>query len=157
TIADTMPFLTDLATSILTRAGMRPDEARRRYRETVGRDFAGQLEELLPGRPENGRDAAAFEAEKRAGMLERPVFGDAYPALGALRDRGVRTFVCSSTILELVTQYLKHAAIDDWFDDWLGFEPGFAKGEQVASLLERDRLDPDDVLYVGDAPRDYEL
>ncbi len=157
TIADTMTFLGDLATNVLSRAGMPPVEARRRYHETVGRDFASQLEELLPGRAENQRDAAEFEATKRERFLERPVFEDARPALAFLRDHGVRRFLCSSTVPELVTQYLEHTDIDTWFDEWLGLEPGFDKGEQVASLLRRHELDPDDVLYVGDSPRDYEL
>ena len=157
TIADTMPFLTDLATEVLTQAGMAQHEARRRYHETAGRDFASQLEELFPDRAENERDAAEFEAAKREGFLQRPVFDDARPALAFLRDRSVRRFLCSSTVPELVTEYLKHADLDAWFDDWTGFEPGFDKGEQVVSLLRRHGLDADDLLYVGDTPRDHEL
>ena len=157
TLADSMPFLMALATDILENAGMAPAEARRRYQETVGVDFAAQLDEILPGRPENERDAAAFEVAKRAGILVCRPFPDVRPALAFFRERGIGCFVCSSTSPDIVAGYLSHWRLEPWLLDWTGFEPGFAKGAQIAALLRRHQLRPDAVLYVGDAPRDHRL
>jgi choline kinase/phosphatidylglycerophosphate synthase/phosphoglycolate phosphatase-like HAD superfamily hydrolase len=158
TIADTMPFLTKLAVDLLTEHyPVEPAAARRRYLETVGVDFRSQLEELFPGHPENDAVAAAFEADKRAGILDCPVFSDVVQILELLDRQGVTRFVCSSTTRELVVSYLRRRALEARFEDCLGYEPGLAKTKQVKLILARHELDPREVVFVGDAPRDREL
>jgi len=158
TIADTMPFLTKLAVDLLTKHyPVEPAAARKQYLETVGVDFASQLEELFPGHPENEVVAAAFEAAKRAGALDCPVFSDVVGVLELLDRRGVRRFVCSSTTREFVVSYLRSHALEAWFDDCLGYEPGLGKARQVELILARHGIEPQEVVFVGDAPRDHEL
>ena len=158
TIADTMPFLTKLAVDLLTEHyPVEPAAARKRYLETVGVDFRSQLEELFPGHPENDAVAAAFEADKRAGILDCPVFSDVVQILELLDRQGVTRFVCSSTTRELVVSYLRRHALEAGFEDCLGYEPGLAKTKQVKLILARHELDPREVVFVGDAPRDHEL
>jgi CDP-L-myo-inositol myo-inositolphosphotransferase len=158
TIADTMPFLTRLAVELLTaHYPVEPAAARKRYLETVGVDFRTQLEELFPGHPENDAVAAAFEAAKRTGILQCPVFPDVVEILELLDHRGVRRFVCTSTTRELVMSYLQSRGLDSSFDDCLGYAPGLGKREQVELILARHQLEPRDVVFVGDAPRDHEL
>ncbi|MDQ3945676.1 MAG: NTP transferase domain-containing protein [Actinomycetota bacterium] len=158
TVADTMPLLTSVAIDVLGRYyGLDRDEARRRYLETVGLDFASQLEELFPGRPENARAATEFEACKRGGVLACPLLPDVAPTLEFLERRSVKRFLCSSTTPELVAAYLEHHGLRARFDDCLGYRPGFGKDRQVAVLLDRHRLDPAQALFVGDAPRDHEV
>jgi CDP-L-myo-inositol myo-inositolphosphotransferase len=158
TIADTMPFLTRLAVELLTQHyPVAAADARKRYLETVGVEFARQLEELFPDHPENAAVVAAFEAAKRAGILECPVFPDVVEVLELLDRRGVRRFVCSSTTRELVVSYLQCRGLDSSFDDCLGYKPGRGKREQVELILARHQLEPRDVVFVGDAPRDHEL
>ena len=157
TVADTMPFLTDLAVELLSRYELMPGDARSRYLGTVGIDFAGQLEELLPGHPLNGEVAAEFERRKRAGLLRCRVFTDVTHTLALLRGAGVRRFLCSSTTRELVAAYLDEHGLGAAFDDYAGFEPGCSKDRQVELLAERHGLSRDRVLFVGDSPRDAEL
>jgi 1L-myo-inositol 1-phosphate cytidylyltransferase / CDP-L-myo-inositol myo-inositolphosphotransferase len=158
TIADTMPFLTKLAVDLLTQHyPVEPAAARKQYLETVGVDFASQLEELFPGHPENEAVAAAFEASKRAGALDCPVFSDVVGVLELHDRRGVKRFVCSSTTRELVVSYLRSHALEASFDDCLGSEPGLGKARQVELILARHGIEPQEVVFVGDAPRDHEL
>jgi phosphatidylglycerophosphate synthase len=158
TIADTMPFLTKLAVDLLTtHYAVEPAAARKRYLETVGIDFPSQLEEIFPGHPVNAGVGAAFEAAKRAGILDCPVFSDVAPLLGLLDRRGVKRFVCSSTSRELVVSYLRSRALEGRFDDCLGYVPGLGKTEQVKLILAEHGLEAREVLFVGDAPRDHEL
>jgi choline kinase/phosphoglycolate phosphatase-like HAD superfamily hydrolase/phosphatidylglycerophosphate synthase len=158
TIADTMPFLTRVAVDVLTEHyRVAVAEARKRYLETVGVEFGRQLEELFPGHPENDAVAAAFEAAKRAGILDCPVFPDVVEVLELLERRGVMRFVCSSTTRELVVSYLQSRALDSRFDACLGYEPGLRKREQVELILAKHQLEPGETVFVGDAPRDHEL
>jgi 1L-myo-inositol 1-phosphate cytidylyltransferase / CDP-L-myo-inositol myo-inositolphosphotransferase len=157
TVADTMPFLTDLAVGLLGRYGLSRNEARRRYLDTVGLDFAGQLEELLPAHPANSAVAAEFETRKQEGFLRCPVFPDTYATLTFLDGADVRRFVSSSTTRELVAAFLCRHRIETAFDDYTGFEPGCPKDRQVELLISRHELAPDRVLFVGDSPRDAQL
>jgi 1L-myo-inositol 1-phosphate cytidylyltransferase / CDP-L-myo-inositol myo-inositolphosphotransferase len=158
TIADTMPFLTRLAAELLTEHyPVEAAEARKRYLETVGVDFASQLEELFPGHPDNDAVAAAFETAKRAGILECPAFPDVVEVLELLDRRGLRRFVCTSTTRELVVSYLQSRALESRFNDCLGYEPGLSKREQVELILARHQLEPGEIVFVGDAARDHEL
>ncbi len=157
TVADTMPFLTDLAVDVIGRYGLTANETRRRYLETVGLDFAGQLEELFPGDQANPVVAAEFETRKQQGFALCQVFPDLSPTLTFLQQAGVRRFLSSSTTRELVASYLIAHGIDNAFDDFTGFEPGYPKNRQVELLIRRHGLAPDRVLFVGDSPRDADL
>jgi CDP-L-myo-inositol myo-inositolphosphotransferase len=158
TIADTMPFLTALAVNLMTEHyPVEAADARKRYLDTVGVEFGRQLEELFPGHPKNAAVAAAFEGAKRTGMLDCPVFPDVVELLDLLDRRRVRRFVCSSTTRELLVSYLQSRALDSRFDDCLGYEPGLRKREQVELILARHQIEPGEIVFVGDAPRDHEL
>lgn len=157
TVADTMPFLTDLAVGLLGRYGLTANQARRGYLDTVGLDFAGQLEELNPGHPANSAVASEFETRKTEGFLRCPVFPDVNATLTFLDGAGIRRFLSSSTTWELVAAYLCGHGIETAFDDYTGFQPGCPKDRQVELLLSRHNLAPDRTLFVGDSPRDAQI
>ncbi len=158
TIADTMPFLSDLATHLITANYEIPqEEAYRRYRETTGMDFGAQMERIFPGHPKNREVVAAFEARKLDRILEHPVFGEVIPTLELFRDRNVARFICSSTKDTIVAEYVMKTNIDALVDGCLGFRPGFSKGQQIEFLLQQHRLNPDEVLFVSDSLIDYEF
>jgi 1L-myo-inositol 1-phosphate cytidylyltransferase / CDP-L-myo-inositol myo-inositolphosphotransferase len=157
TVADTMAFLTDLAVELLDRYELTRDEARRKYLDTVGLDFASQLEEIFPGHPANPAVAADYETRKREGFLRCRVFPDASETLTFLAGAGVRRYLASSTTRELVAAYLCEHRIEHAFDDYTGFQPGLPKERQVELLISRHRLAPDRLLFVGDSPRDADL
>ncbi|MCK5259388.1 MAG: CDP-alcohol phosphatidyltransferase family protein, partial [Thermoplasmatales archaeon] len=75
TVADTMPFLTELAVKLITENyDISKEEAKRRYLETTGVDFASQLESIFSNHPNNQRVASDFEKRKLEGIVNHPVF-----------------------------------------------------------------------------------
>ena len=158
TVADTMPFLSDLAVTLLTQHyEVSPQEARRRYRETSGIDFASQLAELFPGHPANAEVIATFERRKRASILAQPTFPETIPTLRALGQRGIQRFIVSSSPPETVAAYTKRHGIDAWVDGCRGFEADFDKVAQLQTVLQERHLRPDEVLFVGDSLRDHDV
>ena len=158
TIANTMPFLTDLAVGLLTdRYEISDAEARRRYRETTGMDFGSQIEEIFPGHAENGAVAAAMESGKRERMFDHPLFDEVVPVLRFFEEQGVKRFICSSTQEALVRQHTKSAGIDGLLTGCFGYRPGFGKGQQIEYILRHYDLCPEEVIFVGDSLLDYEF
>ncbi|MCZ6765766.1 MAG: HAD hydrolase-like protein [bacterium] len=158
TLADTMPFLTDLAVRLMTaHYHLAPEEARTRYLETTGLDFASQLEEIFPNHTKNAEVVAAFETEKNERILEQPLFPDTIPTLAYLAKQDVKTFVCSSTRQELIDRYARKAGLANYVDDLRGFRNGRNKAEQLRSILAETGIRPDQAIFVGDSPRDGDL
>ncbi len=158
TLADTMPFLTDLAVELISEHYAVPrDVARQRYRETTGMDFAAQLERIFPDHPKNPDIARAFELRKHRGFLDHPVFPDALAALLHFKSRDVRRFVCSSTKQEILTEYVSANKIDHLLDGCFGQRAGLDKGQQVELILEEHHLEPSSVLFVGDSLLDWDF
>ncbi len=158
TLANTMPFLSDLAVGLITESYEISDaEARRRYLETTGMDFRSQLEEIFPGNANNVATAAAMESGKGERILEHPLFDEVVPVLRFFEERGVKRFVCSSTQETLVRQHTKLAGIEDLLTGCFGYGPGFAKGQQIEYILRHYNLRPEEVIFVGDSLMDYDF
>ena len=158
TIADTMPFLTDIAVELISEHYLvARGVARQRYRETTGMDFAAQLERIFPDHPKNLQVARVFESRKRKGFLDHPVFPDALAALHYFKSRDVRRFVCSSTRHEVLTDYVSASKIGHLLDGCFGQTAGRDKGQQVARILREHHLEPREVLFVGDSLLDWDL
>ena len=158
TLADTMPFLTDLAVRLMTaHYHLAPEEARTRYLETTGLDFASQLEEIFPNHTKNAEVAAAFEAEKDERILEQPLFPDTISTLAHLAEQGVKMFVCSSTRQELIDRYARKVRLTDYVDDLRGVRNGRNKAELLRSILAETDIRPDQAIFVGDSRRDGDI
>ena len=158
TIANTMPFLTELATKLMTENyNISKDEAKRRYVETTGMDFASQLELIFPNHAKNQKVATIFEARKLEGILGHPIFPEVIPTLKYFHNKKIKTFICSSTRQEIITRYSKLNKIDHLVTDFFGLKSDFGKGEQLNFILQHYELQPDEVLFVGDSLRDYDF
>ena len=158
TIADTMHFLTELAVRLITEHySIGQEEARTRYRETTGLDFASQIEQIFPAHPENEIVIAEFECEKRTRILDYPIFPEIFPVLRFFRDKGVQQYICSSTAQDIVVEYVKKHEVDGWVDESLGYEPDLNKSEQIALIVRKHSLRPQETLFVGDSLRDSEF
>ena len=158
TLADTMTFLTELAVGLISKNYNLPeDEAKSKYLATTGIDFAGQLDIIFPNHPKNTEVANTFEKRKREEVYDYPVFPEVIPTLDFLRDRGIKTFICSSTKQEIISRYCKLNNIDGLLDDNFGFKPDFKKGDQIDFVLKSYDLNPDNVLFVGDSLRDADF
>ena len=158
TLANTMPFLSDLAVGLITNSYEISDaEARRKYLETTGMDFGSQIEEIFPGHANNVAVVAAMESGKRARILEHPLFDEVVSVLRFFQERDVKRFVCSSTQQTLVRQHTKSAGIDHLLTGCFGYGPGFAKDQQIEYILQQYNLRPEEVIFVGDSLMDYEF
>ena len=86
TLADTMTFLTDVAAHLLVKNyKLSEQEARKKYLETSGLEFAAQVDLMFPNNPKNSKVVAAFEKRKREGVLDHRLFPDVKPALSNLK------------------------------------------------------------------------
>ncbi|MFV2064788.1 MAG: HAD hydrolase-like protein [Chloroflexota bacterium] len=158
TVADTMPFLTDLATPLLTRHyGISSADAAHRYQETSGADFATQIAEMFPGHPANATVVAQFEAAKAAAILSQPPFEETVPTLRALGERGFGRFIVSSSSHETVKAYADRHGLAQWVDGLYGSVTQGDKVEQLASVLRDRELVGPQIVFVGDSPRDHEV
>jgi phosphoglycolate phosphatase len=158
TLANTMPFLTKLAVKLITaNYSISKEEAKRRYLETTGVDFAGQLESIFPNHPDNQKMAADFEERKLGGIFDHPVFPNVIPTLKYFRSKNIKTFICSSTKQEIITKYCQLNKIDILLDNLFGYKPNFKKVEQFDFILQHYKLQPDKVVFVADSLRDYDF
>ena len=158
TIADTMPFLTRIAVKLITeKYGLSKGEAKHRYLETTGVDFATQIEIIFPNNPKNHEVVNAFEAKKLEGVFELPLFPDVVSTLTHLKKKSVKTFICSSTKLEIVRRYCKLKGIYTLVDGIFGYKAGFGKYDQISFILKNWRLEPTKVLFIGDSLKDCEF
>jgi phosphoglycolate phosphatase-like HAD superfamily hydrolase len=158
TITDTMPFLSGLAVNLMTENyAISNEEAGRRYLETTGADFGSQIEEIFPQHPRNRDVVATMEASKTRGILGHPLFDEVVPTLMFFKDRNIKRFICSSTQEAIVRQYVSKAGIDDLLDGCFGYRPEFTKGQQIEFILHHYRLDPNEVIFVGDSLMDCEF
>jgi phosphoglycolate phosphatase len=158
TVADTMPFLTGIATPLLARNyGISLADAAERYRDTSGADFATQVAEMFPAHPANAAVVAEFEAAKAAAILTYPPFKEAIPTLRALGGRGLRRFIVSSSSRETIKAYAIRYGLERWVDGLYGSVTKGDKAEQLASVLRDHGLNGSEVVFVGDSPRDRDV
>ncbi len=158
TVADTMTFLTELAVGLISKNYNLPEtEAKSKYLATTGIDFAGQLDIIFPSNDSNSGIAEAFEKRKLVEVFNHPVFPEVIPVLGFLKEKGILTFICSSTKQEIISRYCRLNHIDKLLEANFGFKPDFKKGDQIDFVLKSYRLNPGNVLFVGDSLRDADF
>ncbi|MFZ1947311.1 MAG: HAD-IA family hydrolase [bacterium] len=154
TIADTMPYLVDLAARLLrTRYGMTEAQARRAYIETTGLPFCRQIEIIFPGNSLNQATVEEFEADKVRHLKGFRFFADALPVLAELRRRGLKVCLSSGNYEGLIRDVLRSRGLV--VDLVMGYRPGFEKGPQhFAEAARTFGVNLADVLFVGDSVRD---
>lgn len=158
TIANTMPFLTELAVRLMTETyDISKNEAKKRYLETTGLAFANQIELIFPNHPNNHEVATTFESRKLEGIFAHSIFSEVIPTLKYFKNKGIKTFICSSTKQEIITKYARLNKIDDLVDGLFGYKSDFRKGAQIDFVLQHYKLQPSEVLFIGDSLKDYDF
>jgi phosphoglycolate phosphatase-like HAD superfamily hydrolase len=154
TIVDSMPFLIEVATRLLTsRYGMELEAARRAYVDTCGLPFVRQMEIIFPGDQRNPGTVRDFESQKRMKLLEFNLFPDVMATIRRLRAHGIKVCLSSGNLKELIEEFLRSRNLE--VDLVMGFRPGFEKGldhfefarRTFDSALER-------IIFVGDSRKD---
>lgn len=160
TLADTMPFLENLAVRLLVeKIGMDENTARKKYRETTGLPFVQQVD--LIARHASSKDKKSlveqFETQKKEQFLLQELFVDTKRKLKELRHKGLKIAISSSTDKKLIDRYIKNKAIDHLVDVVCGYRPGFEKGkDHFKYLIHTFNLVPAQILFVGDSLQDME-
>ena len=158
TVADTMPFLTELAVKLMTENyNISRDEAQKRYLESTGMDFASQIELIFPDHPSNHDVVSRFESMKEKDILAHSVFPEVVSAFKYFISKKIKIFVCSSTRREIVEECVKFHKIEDFLEGFFGYRAGFGKGEQIAFIIQNYKLNPKEVLFVGDSLKDIDF
>lgn len=158
TIANTMPFLTELAVKLMTETyDISKNEAEKRYLETTGLAFANQIELIFPNHPNNHEVVTTFESRKLEGVFTHPIFSEVIPTLKYFKNKGIKTFICSSTKQEIIAKYARLNKIDDLVDGLFGYKSNFEKGDQIDFVLQHYKLQPDEVMFIGDSLKDYDF
>jgi CDP-L-myo-inositol myo-inositolphosphotransferase len=157
TVANTMPFLTELAVELMTENyDISRDAAQRRYLENTGMHFASQMEVIFPGDPSNRKVVNRFESIKKKDILAHSVFPEVVSAFTYFNRRKIKIFICSSTKQEIVERYIKFHKIENSLEGFFGYRAGFGKGEQIDFIIQNCKLEPEEVVFVGDALKDVD-
>ncbi len=119
-------------------------------------DFASQIELIFPGHPSNHDVVSRFESMKEKDILAYPLFPEVVSAFKYFVSKKVRIFVCSSTRQEIVERYVRFYKIENLIEGFLGYRAGFGKGEQIAFIIRNYKLNPKEVLFVGDSLKDID-
>jgi phosphoglycolate phosphatase-like HAD superfamily hydrolase len=154
TIADTMGFLTETASGLLSsRYGMAPDLARRAYVDTSGLPFVQQMEIIFPGDCRNAETVRHFENAKQENLMGFRLYPDVAPAVSAIRLSGIKVCVSSSNRETLIRKLINSHGLE--VDLVMGFRPGFEKGRDHFEFA-RAEFDTEfaRLLFVGDSHRD---
>ena len=158
TIADTMGFLTDLGVKLITENyNISKEEAKKRYLDTTGMDFAAQIETIFPNHPKNKEVVETFETKKIEAIFDYPIFPDVILILSYFKKKGIKRFICSSTKEEIINKYIKLNKIDNLLDGFFGYRTNFKKGDQIDFIIKNYNIKRNEILFVGDSLRDYEL
>jgi phosphoglycolate phosphatase len=156
TVADTMPFLVDLARRLLTaRYGMTAEEARKAYIDTTGLPFCRQIEIIFPGNRLNAETVEQFEAEKRSHLADFRLFPEVPAVIAAIRKRGIRVCLSSGNVESIILPLIEARGLA--VDLVMGWRPGFEKGPDHFRLAAETFGAPlDRILFVGDSLKDGE-
>ncbi len=158
TVANTMPFLTELAIKLMTENyNISKDTAHKKYLETTGLSFEAQIEVIFPQHPNNQKVVTTFESLKQKDIYSHSVFPEAIPTLKYFKNKKIKTFICSSTKQEIISSYIKLNKFENLLDGFFGYRPDFVKSKQIDYVLQHYNLHPGDVLFVGDSLKDFDF
>jgi len=149
TLADTMRGLERAAVAVIARWYDVPrDEARAKYRDTIGQPFPMQLVEAFGSY--DIRACSEFEYMKRHLYQYAKPCPQAPFVLSELVNKGMRTAVVSSTNVALVKDFAERNALA--LCDITGLSIGMDKAALIRTLKHVHGYE----LFVGDAIRDAE-
>lgn len=92
----------------------------------------------------------------KTGYLESQVYPGVATALSNLESQGKNLFVCTSKRTFLARRVLEHFRLATFFKNVYGSQSGFEdKSEMLGDVLDREGLDPEVTVMVGD--RKYDM
>ena len=153
TLADSLPTAAAIFNRLAAEMGFAPVGDLSAARSMSTRQFLKQHGISLWRLPKLVRKyhAAAAEEADRLKLVE------GLPAvLAALAESGVRLGILSSNREDNIRRCLRANGAEDHFAFVVGYPRLFGKSKALKRILRAERVDRDDVLYIGDELRDVE-
>jgi phosphoglycolate phosphatase len=124
----------------------------------IGPSLRGCFAEALNGEGDPEEALKIYRSRySTEGLFEAFVYGGIKESLADLRAAGTRLFLCTAKPLVYAERILSHFDLGHHFEAAYGDELGGRfqdKGDLIAHILERERLDADDCCMWGDRKHD---
>jgi phosphoglycolate phosphatase len=93
------------------------------------------------------------------GMNDVPLFADTEWCLGFLQSKGVKQFIVSAMEHEDLVALIEKKGIAGYFKRVMGIHNHFGEGKKhlAAGLLMSEKLNPDEIVWIGDTIHDHEV
>lgn len=158
TLADSMPFLERIGVQVMMKYyEIDKNDATQRYRSTTGLPYEHQIENIFRGNSSNHQAVEEFEHLKIDRIFEQELFPETEVTLKQLKEKGIDIFVSSSTFQPTIVKYFEQRGLDSYFQEILGYRPGFEKGKHHFDHIHQHHgIDLDELIFVGDSLKDYE-
>ena len=156
-ILDSMPTLTQYAVETMRVIYKCPREfAERRYKETTGRPFVQQLDEIFPKDERNSDALRLYETIHAAISPALPLSPMVPMVINTLRELEISTALITSTHKSILFDQL-HQVQSLGFDFMGGFQDGFTKVDLLNEAMELMAIFPDECILFGDTEHDRKV
>lgn len=98
----------------------------------------------------------AFQAEAALDAATLKLFPGVPETLAALADRGRRLGILSSNREDAIRACLRANGVEQHFAFVVGYPRLFGKAKALRRIMKAERIDRDELLYVGDESRDVQ-
>lgn len=153
TLADTMALALKTYNAMAKRHGFLPVEDPEAARHLTARDFLRHYEIPMARLPQLARE---YLRAIRDRMVAIRLIDGVPPLLRALQAGGYQLGVLSSNTAENISACLRANGVEDLFGFVIGYPRLFGKARAIRRLLRRHRIEPEEMLYVGDEVRNVE-
>ena len=92
-------------------------------------------------------------------MNDVPLFADARKCLSLLQSNNFKQFIISAMEHDNLVRLVNKKGIGTYFNGVMGIENHFAEGKKhlASRLLEREKLCPEEIIWIGDTVHDVEV
>lgn len=156
TLTDSAPGILNCLRKVLGQLHLTYDQPLEAF---IGPPVEQWCEAILPDGSEEARKHLADTyraAYDREGWCDNSVYAGIPEALGALKQQGIRLYVCTSKNERFAKRIVSHFGLDPYFDQVYGDLPDsdHAKSTLLARLLRSEQLSAECVTLVGDRKYD---
>ncbi len=99
---------------------------------------------------EQEKISASFFFNYRNDMKECVVFDGMREVVASLAER-YTLYIVSSTISDIIREYLEHCGMTNFFTDIYGVDIAISKSTKIAMIMEREKVDPRDCIMITDS------
>lgn len=153
TLRDTMGIFADIASYLIAwKYNVSRKEAHKMYISTSGVPFFKQLDMLFPKNSSNKEVSDMFEQRKVFATDHLEMNSEEKEIIPLFQKRGCKVAIASNNFQENVANFAKQSGLD--FNYTFGYKDAFEKKDHILLIINREKLHPDQVLFIGDSVSD---